>query len=45
MNGADERIKRVLSNDPTTSIFRHADAGYEDARRCADEQGVKIPMA
>lgn len=25
-------------------IFRHADAGYELARRCAEEQGVRIPM-
>jgi urocanate hydratase len=25
-------------------IFRHADAGYDLARQCADEQGVKIPM-
>jgi urocanate hydratase len=26
-------------------IFRHADAGYEIAKRCADELGVKIPMS
>jgi urocanate hydratase len=25
-------------------IFRHADAGYDLARQCADELGVKIPM-
>ena len=41
---ADERIKRVLTNDPMMGIFRHADAGYDLARQCADEQGVKIPM-
>jgi urocanate hydratase len=41
---ADERIKRVLTNDPMMGIFRHADAGYEIARQCADQQGVKIPM-
>ncbi len=41
---ADERIKRVLTNDPMMGIFRHADAGYDIARQCADEQGVKIPM-
>jgi urocanate hydratase len=41
---ADERIKRVLTNDPMMGIFRHADAGYDLARECADEQGVKIPM-
>jgi urocanate hydratase len=45
---ADERIcfrGRVLTNDPMLGIFRHADAGYDLARQCADEQGVKIPMA
>jgi len=41
---ADERIKRVLTNDPMMGIFRHADAGYEIAQKCADELGVKIPM-
>jgi urocanate hydratase len=41
---ADERIKRVLTNDPMMGIFRHADAGYEIADQCADELGVKIPM-
>ena len=41
---ADERIKRVLTNDPMMGIFRHADAGYEIAEKCADELGVKIPM-
>ena len=41
---ADERIKRVLTNDPMMGIFRHADAGYEIAQRCADEMGDKIPM-
>jgi urocanate hydratase len=41
---ADERIKRVLTNDPMMGIFRHADAGYDLARQCAAEQGVKIPM-
>jgi len=43
---ADERIKRVLTNDPMMGIFRHADAGYEIARQCADApgSGVKIPM-
>ena len=45
---ADERIKRVLTNDPmmgTPPIFRHADAGYDLAppEQCANEQGVKIP--
>ena len=46
-DGTDEaaaRLKRVLTNDPLLGIFRHADAGYDLARRCADEHDVKIPM-
>jgi urocanate hydratase len=34
---------RVLTNDPMTGVFRHADAGYEDARACADRLEVDIP--
>ncbi|MHC4208569.1 MAG: urocanate hydratase [Planctomycetota bacterium] len=41
---AAARIERVLTNDPLLGIFRHADAGYDIARRCADEHGVNIPM-
>lgn len=40
----DERLKRVLLNDPGTGIARHADAGYEDAQAVARTQNVKIPM-
>ena len=41
---ADERIARVLWNDPATGVMRHADAGYEIAIECAKEQGLKLPM-
>jgi urocanate hydratase len=41
---AAARIERVLTNDPLLGIFRHADAGYDLARRCADDHGVNIPM-
>ena len=27
-----------------TGVMRHADAGYEIARLCAKEQGLKLPM-
>ena len=40
----DERISRVLTNDPGTGIARHADAGYDDAIAVARAKGVKIPM-
>jgi urocanate hydratase len=41
---ADRRLARVLWNDPGTGVMRHADAGYEIAKACAREQGLKRPM-
>ena len=41
---ADKRIARVLWNDPATGVMRHADAGYDIAKACAKEQGLKLPM-
>ena len=41
---ADQRIARVLWNDPGTGVMRHADAGYDIAKACAKEQGLKLPM-
>jgi len=43
-SAADERLKRVLWNDPATGVMRHADAGYEDAVRCAREMRLHLPM-
>jgi urocanate hydratase len=46
-DGTDEgafRVERVLTNDPGTGVMRHADAGYDIARRVARERGVDIPM-
>jgi urocanate hydratase len=40
----DERLERVLTNDPGIGVARHADAGYEDARAVARERGVRLPM-
>ncbi|KAA5532144.1 urocanate hydratase [Taibaiella lutea] len=39
---ADERLKRVLHNDPAMGVLRHADAGYEDAKENADKFGLNI---
>ena len=39
-----KRIERVLTTDPGMGIVRHADAGYEDAKTFAQENGVKVPM-
>jgi urocanate hydratase len=41
---AARRIERVLWNDPATGVMRHADAGYEIAKRSAREWGLKLPM-
>lgn len=41
---ADQRLARVLWNDPGTGVMRHADAGYASARACAREQDLKLPM-
>jgi urocanate hydratase len=40
---AARRLERVLWNDPATGVMRHADAGYEIARDCAREKGLKLP--
>lgn len=39
---ADERLKRVLRNDPGLGVIRHADAGYELAKEVAKENGLDI---
>jgi urocanate hydratase len=36
-------LERVLTTDPGMGIIRHADAGYDEAVRAADERGVVIP--
>ena len=38
------RLERVLTNDPGMGVVRHADAGYDLARRVARERGVDMPM-
>jgi urocanate hydratase len=40
---ADERVGRVLWNDPATGVMRHADAGYQLAIDCAKENGLNLP--
>ncbi len=41
---AAKRIERVLWNDPALGVVRHADAGYEKARRVAKSRRLKIPL-
>jgi urocanate hydratase len=39
---AATRLSRVLRNDPGMGVIRHADAGYELARKTARENGLDI---
>jgi urocanate hydratase len=40
---AAKRLKRVLTADPAMGVFRHVDAGYEDAIKTAQDRGVHLP--
>ncbi len=40
---AAKRIERVLWNDPASAVWRHADAGYEDAIDCARVNALRLP--
>ncbi|MGC8230174.1 urocanate hydratase [Pseudobacillus badius] len=41
---AEARLARVLTTDPGMGVVRHADAGYELAKKTAREKGIKMPM-
>ncbi len=41
---AEERIARVLWNDPASGVMRHADAGYAEALACAREHELQLPF-
>lgn len=43
-DNARARLERVLLTDPALGVMRHADAGYDEAKVCAKERGVHIPM-
>jgi urocanate hydratase len=40
---ADQRLERVLVNDPGTGVMRHADAGYPEAIDHARRSNLKLP--
>jgi urocanate hydratase len=42
---ADARLERVLTSDPGMGVIRHADAGYDLAKKTAEERGVHVPHA
>ena len=39
---AEQRLKRVLRNDPGMGVIRHADAGYDIAKETATKHGLDI---
>ena len=39
---AEERLRRVLHNDPAMGVLRHADAGYEEAIESARVHGIDL---
>ena len=41
---AAARLEKVLTNDPMMGVFRHVDAGYDEAKACARKLKVPIPM-
>lgn len=41
---AQQKLSRVLNNDPGLGVVRHADAGYEIAISTAKKYGIKTPM-
>ncbi len=46
-DGSDEaksRLKRVLTIDPLTGVYRHLDSGYTDALETANKMGVSTPI-
>ena len=38
---AETRLQRVLTGDPAMGLFRHIDAGYEEAKDVARKRGLK----
>ena len=39
---AEQRLRRVLHNDPGMGVVRHADAGYELAKETAKQHGLDL---
>jgi len=41
---AEENILRVFKTDPGMGVVRHADAGYEKAKKFAKKTDINMPM-
>jgi urocanate hydratase len=40
---AARRLELVLTSDPGLGVLRHVDAGYEEARHCAEKNRIAVP--
>jgi urocanate hydratase len=40
----EQRLERVLTNDPGIGVIRHADAGYSRAQENVNRWNVDVPM-
>ena len=41
---AEQKLRRVLTNDPGMGVIRHVDAGYQEAAEVARQRHVHVPM-
>nr|BCX01924.1 MAG: urocanate hydratase [Bacteroidota bacterium] len=41
---SEQKLERVLTNDPGIGVARHADAGYPEAITTARQKGLDLPM-
>ena len=41
---AEQKLRRVLTNDPGMGVIRHVDAGYPEAKEVARHEHVHVPM-
>jgi len=41
-DAAEERLRRVLHNDPALGVYRHLDAGYDEAAETAQNHHLKL---
>ncbi|MFY8050838.1 MAG: urocanate hydratase [Aquiluna sp.] len=41
---AEQKLRRVLTNDPGMGVIRHVDAGYPEAKDVARHKHVHVPM-
>src|SRR5690625_199799 len=41
---AEQKLRRLLTNDPASGVLRHADAGYSRAAQVARDRSLRVPM-